>query len=82
MFRFSKKTLFFGAFCICFCNASKTAFAQQEQVDLILHNAFVWTVDATQPQAEAVAVRGKKIIRVGNNAEVLKLRSENQRVID
>ncbi len=82
MFRFSKKTLFFGAFCICFCNASKTAFAQQEQVDLILHNAFVWTVDATQPQAEAVAVRGKKIIRVGNNAEVLKLRSENTRVID
>ncbi|MCI0699051.1 amidohydrolase [candidate division KSB1 bacterium] len=50
--------------------------------DLILHNGFVWTVDDTKPQAEAVAIRGEQIIKVGSNADVLKLKGANTRVID
>ncbi len=50
--------------------------------DLILHNATVWTVDETRPRAEAIAVRGEKILRVGSNAEVMKLRGRETRVID
>ena len=33
--------------------------------DMILINGFIWTVDESKPQAEAVAVRGDRIIKVG-----------------
>src|SRR5262249_48125541 len=38
--------------------------------DLILYNANVWTVDDAQPTAEAVAIRGDRIVAVGSNAAV------------
>jgi predicted amidohydrolase YtcJ len=50
--------------------------------DLILHNARIYTVDARRPIAEAIAVRGDRIARVGANAEVLALRGAATRVID
>lgn len=50
--------------------------------DLILHHGKVWTVDKRQPVAEAVAVRGDRIIKVGTDAEVLALRATSTRVID
>ena len=42
--------------------------------DLILHNARIYTVDANRSTAEAIAIRGDRIARVGANAEVLALR--------
>jgi predicted amidohydrolase YtcJ len=51
-------------------------------VDLILHNGAVWTVDDSRPRAEALAIRGEKIVRVGSNTEVLALRGRDTRVID
>src|SRR5262245_1401985 len=50
--------------------------------DLILINGFIWTVDVSKPQAEAVAVRGDRIIKVGRNEEALALRGEHTRLID
>src|SRR5262245_24590588 len=50
--------------------------------DLILHHGLIWTVDESRPQAEAVAVRGDRIIKVGGNEEVLALRGEHTRLID
>lgn len=50
--------------------------------DLILHNARVYTVDASRPTAEAIAIRGDRIARVGANAEILALRGSGTRVID
>jgi predicted amidohydrolase YtcJ len=50
--------------------------------DLILHNARVYTVDANRTIAEAVAIRGDRIARVGTNAQVLALRGSSTRVID
>jgi hypothetical protein len=50
--------------------------------DLILHNANIYTVNPAAPRAEAIAVRGDRIVRVGRNAEVLALRSASTRVID
>jgi hypothetical protein len=38
-----------------------------EAADLILHHGFVWTVDESKPQAEAVAARGDRIIKVDGN---------------
>jgi hypothetical protein len=65
-------------------SGSSTAALQNnpEAADLILHHGFVWTVDEAKPTAEAIAVRGDKIIRVGSNPEVMRLRSDNTRVID
>jgi predicted amidohydrolase YtcJ len=50
--------------------------------DLIVTNAAVWTGSERQTQAEAVAVRGERVVIVGTRAEVLRLRGESTRVID
>jgi len=49
---------------------------------LILHNARIYTVDANRQTAEAIAIRGDRIVRVGANTEVLPLRGSATRVID
>jgi predicted amidohydrolase YtcJ len=53
-----------------------------QDADLIVRNARIWTGDSTRPSAEAVAVRGERLIAVGTNAEVDRLRSPRTRVID
>ena len=35
-----------------------------ERADLVIVNAHVWTVDDALPEAEAVAVRGERIVLV------------------
>ena len=50
--------------------------------NLILHNARIYTVDVSRPTAEAIAIRGDRVARVGANAEVLALRGSATRVID
>jgi hypothetical protein len=42
--------------------------------DLILHNGVVWTVDAKNSTAQAVAIKDGRFIAVGSNGSVLKLR--------
>lgn len=39
--------------------------------DLILHNAHVWTGDSLRPQATAIAIRGERIVAVGDDADIL-----------
>jgi len=50
--------------------------------DLIIVNARVWTVDPSDPEAEAVAVSGDRIAAVGPRADVDRLRGPKTRVID
>ena len=50
--------------------------------DLILHNARIYTGDTDRSNAEAIAIRGDRVARVGTNAEVLALRGSTTRVID
>jgi len=49
---------------------------------LILHHARIYTVDATNSVAEAIAVQNDRIIRVGSDADILKLRAPSARVVD
>ena len=51
-------------------------------VDLIVHNAIVYTADEDGTMAEAVAVRGNQILRVGDEREILRLRRPQTTVID
>jgi predicted amidohydrolase YtcJ len=50
--------------------------------DLILYGGRVWTVDAANPEAAAVAVRGDRIVRVGSDAAVLALRGPGTELIE
>lgn len=56
--------------------------AENGPADLIVHNAKVVTVDPKSSIAEAVAIRGGRILAVGKNADVLKLQGADTRVID
>src|SRR5687768_13630267 len=51
-------------------------------IDLIIHNGSVYAADAAATTAEAVAVRGNRIVRVGSNRDVLRLQRPQTQVID
>jgi predicted amidohydrolase YtcJ len=50
--------------------------------DVIITNAKVYTVDKSQPHAEAVAVIGERIVGVGSAAEIDTWRGASTKVID
>lgn len=51
-------------------------------VDLIVYNAVVYTADGSGDKAEAVAIRGNQILRVGSDREINRLRRPQTTVID
>jgi predicted amidohydrolase YtcJ len=53
-----------------------------QKADILVKNADVFTADAENGHAEAVAVRGNRILWVGSNAEADKWLGEDTRVID
>ena len=57
-----------------------TMFSQK--ADIAFTHANIWTVDPSKPRAEAVAVRGGKIIAVGTNAEIAPYIAQGTEVID
>jgi hypothetical protein len=69
---------------LLFC-AAESGRAQGKQVEVadtvVLHGK-VYTVNSKQPWAEAVAIRGGKVVAVGGDAEILKLRGGGTKVID
>jgi predicted amidohydrolase YtcJ len=56
--------------------------AQSLSADLIITNANVRTMDAKRPTVEAVAVHGNRIVAVGTNAEIARLKGPQTRVVD
>ncbi|NOT08976.1 MAG: amidohydrolase [Gemmatimonadales bacterium] len=50
--------------------------------DLIVQNARIWTGDSANPWAEALAVRGERLLAVGSGAEARRYRGGATRVID
>jgi predicted amidohydrolase YtcJ len=54
----------------------------EEVADLILINGNIYTVDPENPRVEAIAVKGDRIMRVGDNADIKKLEGEQTEVID
>ena len=53
-----------------------------QSADIIFTNARVFTSDESKPNAEAVAVKGNRILYVGDHAGAMAFRSEKTRVID
>ncbi len=71
--------LFLGFF---FMPAANLVGQTKPAADLIITNANIWTVDASHPKAQAVAVLGERIVAVGSNDEVAEWRGPKTEVID
>ena len=50
--------------------------------DMIVTNARIWTANPAQPVAEALAIRGDRIISVGTGAEIRRLAGPQTNVVD
>ena len=55
---------------------------RSEEADMILYNANIWTVDESQPQAQAVAISNGRFLAVGSNDDVLHLATVRTRKVD
>ena len=56
--------------------------AAAESADIVFKNGNIYTVNERQPRAEAVAVKGGKIIFVGSNAKAKAYEGKGTRVVD
>jgi len=54
----------------------------EEKPELILHNGNFWTVNASAPRAEAVAIARSRFLAVGTNSEVMNLAGPAVKKID
>ncbi|MEX2154380.1 MAG: amidohydrolase family protein, partial [Gemmatimonadaceae bacterium] len=61
---------------------STTSPLRAQDADLIVRNARIWTGDSMRRFAEALAVRGERLIAVGSNVDADAHRSARTRVID
>ena len=62
------------------CGLSTAAGAQA--ADVIYVHAKIWTGDSSHPSAQALAVRGDRLIAVGADADIAKMKGANTRVVD
>ena len=56
--------------------------ASAQTADTIVHHAKIYTVNAKQPWAEALAIQGDKIVAVGNETDVDRFRKRTTKMID
>ena len=53
-----------------------------ETADLIITDTRIWTGNEKQPIVEAMAIKGEKILAIGNKEEILKLKGDNTKTIE
>jgi len=70
-------TLFCLSFAMAACAQSKT-----QPADTIVLHGKIYTLNPKQPWAEALAIRGERIVAVGSDTDIVKLRSKDTKVID
>ncbi|MBS1840117.1 MAG: amidohydrolase [Acidobacteria bacterium] len=65
------------------CFSGELAWAlEQEKTELILHGGNIWTVNAREPRAEAIAIARGRILAIGSDADVLALATATTKKID
>ena len=67
---------------VLFASTSAASMVQAQAPDLVLSNGKIVTVDDRFTIAEAVALRGERIVGVGTNQEIAQLAGPNTRTID
>jgi predicted amidohydrolase YtcJ len=56
--------------------------SRREIADVVLLNGFIWTVNPDMPRAEAVALKGEKILKVESTSEIKRMVGDKTKVID
>lgn len=56
--------------------------AQQPAPDLILHHARIYTANDARPEAAALAIRGDRLVAVGQEADILALKGSATQIVD
>ena len=56
--------------------------SKKESADLILNNGKILTVDATNPQVAAIAMKGDRILALGTDTEIKQYQGDQTKVID
>lgn len=64
------------------CGVSCQSTSRNEVADMILCDATVWTVNPAQPSAEALAIKGNKILKVGSTSEMESVTGDTTEVIN
>ena len=54
----------------------------QEAADVIFYNGVILTMNPEQPRAQAIGIRGGKIVAVGTDQELMNLKNESTKMID
>ncbi len=72
--------LFLAATIISFSSAAQTK--PRPAAELALVNGRIWTGDETAPWAEAIAIKGNRILRLGSSAVIKPLLSQQTKIID
>jgi predicted amidohydrolase YtcJ len=55
---------------------------KQPGIDLILSKGKIWTENPVQPETEAIAISGQRIVCTGSSAEILALKNAGTKVVD
>lgn len=85
-----KRILLFAFFFLSACSLPNStespgqfpAISPQDAADVIFHDGIVLTMDSELSRAQAVALRGGRIIAVGNDREVMAWQGDQTRLID
>jgi len=80
--RFSARYLAFLLVCLLTLNGCQRKKSSSEKADLVIRNARVYTVDPQRPWAQAVAVKGDRILLVGDEAGIAEHVGSATRVLD
>ena len=72
----------FAAVFILSALSSGNAQSRQSAPDYVLINGRVFTADAAHPHAQALAIKGERIVAVGSSEEISRLKSPSSLVID
>src|SRR5262245_47236052 len=62
--------------------SGKPRAAAAEPADVVFKNGNIYTVNERQPRAEAVAVKGGKIVFVGSNSNAKAYEGKGTRIVD
>jgi predicted amidohydrolase YtcJ len=81
-FLIAKQTRRFGVLLSALLFVLAGCSRERPAADTIIANAKVYTVDAKQPWAEAVAVQGERILFVGSGKEAMRHRASGTKMID
>ncbi len=80
------KNAFIGRSCVRVALLSmvlaSVAFAGESDITLILHNGRIVTVDPGFSVVQAIAVRGSRIVAVGGNEEILRMKTAGTELLD